>query len=114
MRLSQFDTEHFTFKDYAILSLPESQLIWHGRNRKEVREWMTNANIITWDEHLQYMKTLKTRQDRIYYAVLKDDLIIGSICLNPFNQKEREAELGNYIFPEFFRMGWGYLSAYEF
>ena len=107
-------TESFTYKAYPSMSKEESYLIWEARNNVEIRKFMTNPHPFSIEQHLAFVDKLKERDDALFYAVLKDNEVIGSICLNPYNKETKEGEMGKYLFPQFGGKGFGYLFAKEF
>jgi FLAGELLAR PROTEIN G FLAG len=114
MNVSDFETNNFRFVNYVSLSHEQSHLIWQGRNHPEIRKWMTNPNPFTFDEHEQFVKKLKMRNDCIFWAVLFKDEIVGSYCLNPYNSILKEGEMGKFILPDYLGRGIGSLMTKEF
>ena len=64
----KIQTNHFLFVNYSLLTEKESHVIWEARNHPEIRRLMDNPNIISWDDHQDYVQSLASRLDRIYYA----------------------------------------------
>lgn len=86
MQIKEFRTENFLFKNYTVLTEVESRIIWEGRNHPAIRKWMTNPEPFTWESHQGYVEGLKKKDDRSYWAVIHDNAIIGSMCLNPIGK----------------------------
>lgn len=114
MQLKQFSTEHFLFKNYTELSEDESRAIWEGRNHPDIRKWMTNPEQFSFIEHCKFVDELKKRTDCVYFAVLMDGEIIGSYCMNPFDEKSKVCETGKFLMPEYIGIGLGYMITSEF
>lgn len=114
MMVSEFNTEHFVFRNYIELSEEESYLIWKGRNHPNVRMWMDNSAEFPFDQHLKYVESLRQKSDRLYFAALYDGRIIGSFCLNPFNSETKEGELGKFLLTEYMGRGLGKMATREF
>lgn len=107
-------TDSFVFKAYTSISQEDSYLLWVARNNDEIRKYMTNQQPFSFDQHLEFISNLKERDNALFYAVFKDDEIIGSICLNPYNKDTKNGELGKYLFPQFGGNGLGFSFAKEF
>lgn len=112
--IKQFKTDTFSYKNYVALTEEESRKIWEGRNHPEIRKYMTNPEPFPFEEHAAYIERLKTRTDRMYFAVLWNGEVVASICLNPFDDDKKEGEMGKYLIPEFMGKGVGFKMAFEF
>lgn len=107
-----FRTKTFEYKAYPLLNEAENRAIWEGRNNPEVRKWMTNPEPFSFEQHLAFVAGLTKRTDAIYYAVLYNGDVIGSICLNPFDGEA--GEMGKYLLPQYAGHGYGFSFAQEF
>ena len=81
-----FYTNSFRFVNYVSLTEGESRAIWEGRNHPDVRKWMDNPEPFAWESHQRYIESLKKKDDRSYWAVIHNNVIIGSMCLNPIGK----------------------------
>lgn len=109
-----FETRHFSFVNYIMLSEEHLRTILEARNNPEIACWMENTEPISWDSHINYVQSLKNKFDRIYYGVFeKKGKIIGSQSLNPLTENI-EGESGLYLFPQFQGKGFGKLMKKEF
>lgn len=109
-----FETKHFRFVNYTLLSEYDLQSILQARNHPEIACWMENTEPISWESHINYVRSLKEKFDRIYYGVFnKEGEIIGSQSLNPL-KTYIEGESGLYLFPDFKGKGLGKLMKKEF
>lgn len=107
-------TGSFVYKAYPLMTNEESYLIWEARNNGEIRKYMTNPQPFSFNQHATFVASLKSRDDALYYAVLKEGTVIGSICLNPYDADLKEGEMGKFLFPEYGGKGLGYSFVKEF
>ena len=56
------------------------------RNQDEVRKWMVNPEIISEDNHFKFVESLKRNPNRLYFAIYRDGLLVGTYNLT----KEKE------------------------
>lgn len=88
----------YTFKSFTELSDSESREIYEGRNHEHVRKWMTSEEPISFDEHLNFINTLKSSSSKIYFRVERMGNFAGVYSLNNF-QKGGSAIGGFWIAP---------------
>lgn len=112
--LSDFCTAHFTFVNYINLTESQSKAIWEGRNHPDIRKWMTNPEPFSFDEHCCFIDSLQRRSDRIFWAVIYEEQVIGSYCLNPYDPELKRGEMGKYLLPEYLGKGLGKVVTKEF
>ncbi|MDY0238317.1 MAG: GNAT family N-acetyltransferase [Campylobacterales bacterium] len=70
-------------KDYRLLTDEEHKDLLQIRNADEIREVSLDAKIISFDEHLSWIKKLQDDRQKEYFAVMYNDKIIGGV--NIFN-----------------------------
>lgn len=51
------------------------------RNRDDVRIWMVNPELITEENHFKFVKSLKRNANRLYYAIYKNGVLMGTYNL---------------------------------
>ena len=51
------------------------------RNRDDIRSWMVNPEVIPEENHFKFVESLKNNPNRLYYAVYKDDQLVGTYNL---------------------------------
>ena len=67
------------------------------RNKEEIRKHMLNQHIITKEEHLNWIESLKNRDDWKFWVVFIDEIPIGSVYLQNIDFKNLTSEWGFYI-----------------
>ncbi|WP_423147464.1 hypothetical protein [Rubrolithibacter danxiaensis] len=71
----------FEFKNYIYLTSEQHEEILEARNHLEVRCWMDNTCLIEHKEHYEFVNSLKTSSQTVYFAAYKDNTYCGSISL---------------------------------
>lgn len=51
------------------------------RNRDDVRSWMVNPEVIPEENHFKFVESLKGNPNRLYYAVYKNGVLLGTYNL---------------------------------
>lgn len=79
----------------------EAQLkeIFNLRNLPEIRRWMTNANEINWESHINFIEFLRSFNDRVYYAIYNNGILVGTYNLT--KEYGKTWERGIIISPKF-------------
>ena len=95
---NQFKIHQFEYKSYTLLSDNELRRIWKERNHPNIRKYMENDQVFSFESHLQYVKRLQTCKDRIYYGVFCDGKLIASQCFTSIDYAQKCAEHGIYVF----------------
>lgn len=72
--------------NFINLELAQKEMILEWRNSIEIRKWMYNDEIIGLQPHLNFIESLKTREDKLYFLVLDEDEPIGVIDFNDIQQ----------------------------
>lgn len=67
------------------------------RNKEEIRKYMLSQHIITKKEHLNWIESLKNRNDWEFWVVFVDEIPIGSVYLQNIDFKNLTSEWGFYI-----------------
>ncbi len=75
--------------------LKEKVRLW--RNKEEIRKYMLNQHIITKEEHLNWIESLKNRNDWKFWVVFVDEIPIGTVSLQNIDYKKLASEWGFYI-----------------
>jgi len=92
--------EELLLKNFTKLSKKEIKIVFQMRNDTRIRQWMYNTKPISFKEHISYIKSLKKRDDRVYFLLQKKKVPLGVVDLTNISKKEREAELGIYANPQ--------------
>lgn len=67
------------------------------RNEEEIRKYMLNQHIITKEEHLNWIESLKNKNDWKFWVVFVEETPIGSVYLQNIDFKNLTSEWGFYI-----------------
>ena len=51
------------------------------RNRDDVRSWMVNPDVIPEENHFKFVESLKGNPNRLYYAIYKNGVLMGTYNL---------------------------------
>ncbi len=51
------------------------------RNRDDVRSWMVNPEVISEENHFKFVESLKGNPNRLYYAIYKNGMLVGTYNL---------------------------------
>ncbi len=78
-------------------SLAREVLVW--RNHPEVRRWMYNKDVISEEDHFEFLQKLPSQRHRYYWLVKEGNKDLGVIDLS--NCKEGESEWGFYLNPKY-------------
>lgn len=93
-------------KNFVNISDFEKKLVWKERNKESIRLKMYNSDIIPFNNHIDWVNSLKNRNDCKYFLVYFDEIPMA--VLNYVNiSKGSSCELGSYIFEEYLNTGYG-------
>ena len=84
--------------NFIDLSLEEKIMVLGWRNHPEIRKWMYNQDEIKLEEHLSFIDSLKSRKDKLYFLVKKEDEFIGVIDFTQLIE-EKSVHMGIYANP---------------
>jgi len=96
----QLQLEKIVLKNFITLSSLEKKIVHSFRNDKRIREWMYNKDKIPYSVHLDYIESLKQRDDRVYFLVQHECHYIGVVDFTNISQDKKVAELGIYANPD--------------
>ena len=89
----------YQFKNFVDLDSEEARLVWRWRNNAKVRKWSYSNEEKSLDDHINFIESLGSCNDKKYWLVQRSGTPIGVISL--VNTKKKTAELGFYIDPKF-------------
>ncbi len=90
--------ENIQLLNFIDLKLEEKEMILKWRNHSEIRKWMYNQDEIKLKEHLSFIDSLKSRKDKLYFLVKKEDEFIGVIDFTQLVEKT-SVHMGIYSNP---------------
>ncbi len=93
------DGEKIELVNFIDLSLDEKKMVLDWRNDTNIRKWMFTQEIISLDDHLDYIESLNTRKDRVYFLVKKASQMIGVIDFPNIDYEGKRTEFGIYTNP---------------
>ena len=96
--------ENFAFngillKNFINASIEEKEMVRERRNDESIRKWMYSDEIISQEEHYNFIENLQKDNKNFYWITYKDEEFIGVISLNNINIKNKNAYLGIYSNP---------------
>ncbi len=97
------EQESVLLENFTNLTLDEKKMVLNWRNTTKIKKWMFSQDDITLDEHLNYIKLLETKTDRLYFLVKKASQNIGVIDFT--NILSDSCEFGVYANPKLKGMG---------
>lgn len=87
----------YVYTNYTNLSQRQKLEVFEARNLPIVREKMYNTEPLLLDDHLAFIESLKTRDDRFYWYITKNDVFVGSFNVTDINQEECSCESGIFF-----------------
>ena len=79
--------ENIQLLNFIDLKLEEKEMILEWRNHPDIRKWMYNQDEIKLEEHLNFIDSLKSKKDKSYFLVKKEDKSIGVIDFTQLVEK---------------------------
>ena len=90
--------ENIKLLNFIDLNMEEKEMILKWRNHPDIRKWMYNQDEIKLEEHLNFIESLKSRKDKLYFLVKKDKEYIGVIDFTEIIEEE-SLHMGIYTNP---------------
>lgn len=106
--------DSYLYRNFISLSLEEKEMVLGWRNHDSIRRWMNHSEVIPLENHLNYIESLKTREDVYYWLVYRDGEAIGVVDILDLNIETGCAETGYYLNPEYLDAGIGFEFYYYF
>ncbi len=93
---------HMEMEDYAIREIEEEDLaqLLKWRNSPEIRNKMLTSHIITWEEHLQWYKSVKKKHPVLNFSFTYLGKLVGYIGYTQYDKKKGTCNPGNYLGPD--------------
>ena len=85
--------------NFIDLSDNNKLMVLDWRNNVDVRKWMYNSDIISKEEHLVFIDTLKTNKTKQYYLVSYKENSIGVMYFTDIDSTSKTAKFGIYSNP---------------
>ena len=95
------------FKNYVTLNLEQKRQILEWRNSLRIRRNAICQEIISWEHHCDWVKSLETRRDALYYMVNCNTVPVGDVSFTNLNLDFHISEWGFDTGPQ--SMGYGCL-----
>lgn len=86
---------NISFKNFHGLTIKEHKSILNLRNSDYVRLQMHNTNLISIDDHLRWIKNLKSND--LYFAILMNEEIIGNVNYTNLDDNKNYCYWGCYF-----------------
>ena len=86
--------------NFTELSLDDKKMILSWRNHPNIRQWMFHDKCIELEDHLNYIDSLSTRDDKKYFLIKRASSSIGVIDFTNIDYQNRSSEFGLYANPE--------------
>ena len=90
--------ENIELLNFIDLNIEEKEMILKWRNNPKIRMWMYNQDEIKLEEHLTFIESLKSKKDKSYFLVKKEDKFIGVIDFTQLVEK-KSVHMGIYSNP---------------
>ena len=90
--------ENIKLMNFTELTLEQKEMVLIWRNSSEIRKWMYNQEEIELNDHLNFIESLKSRKDKLYFLVKKDKEYIGVIDFTEIIEEE-SLHMGIYTNP---------------
>lgn len=87
--------ENIQLLNFIDLKPEEKEMILKWRNNPKIRMWMYNQDEIKLEEHLNFIESLKSRKDKLYFLVKKEEEFIGVIDFTQLVEK-KSVHMGIY------------------
>ena len=74
--------DHYEVINYVDCTKEQNLDILALRNRDDVRSWMVNPEVIPEENHFKFVESLKGNPNRLYYAIYKNGVLVGTYNLS--------------------------------
>ncbi len=87
----------YIFKNYTILNEVEQKIALDFRNKDSNKKWMIDQDIISIDEHKNWIKSLYNDATMLYYLVFKNNIPFMSIDYHNIDLINQESYWGYFL-----------------
>lgn len=95
-----YESHGYKFKNFVCLTYDEQLMILQWRNNENVRNVMVNKDLISKEDHLQFINGLKSRSDCYYWLVIDPQgTDIGVLDITHIDRNNDQGEVGFYLNP---------------
>ncbi len=98
--------------NFVNLDEKDLKMILEWRNDIRVRKWMFDNEIISLNDHLNFIESLKNKSDRAQFLIKKKEKKLGTVNIYNINLKNKRCVGGYYCNPSLINTGVGILLAY--
>lgn len=108
---SLFDCPNYTidgliFIDYRNLTKDQHLIVWKARVHDNVRCWMNNAGLFSFEEHCAFVDSLSNLNNAIYWGVFDGVSFIGAVNIHKEEGLKR-VERGIFVSPDYLGKSYG-------
>ena len=107
--IHSFINKHYEVINYVDCTREQLLEILRMRNLDAIRLWMTNPEVISEENHFNFVERLKGNTDRLYYAIYRNGILVGTYNLT----KEKEGVWERGIFANPVTQGKGETEQWE-
>ena len=107
--IHSFINKHYEVINYVDCTREQLLEILRMRNLDAIRLWMTNPEVISEENHFNFVERLKGNTDRHYYAIYRNGILVGTYNLT----KEKEGVWERGIFANPVTQGKGETEQWE-
>ncbi len=95
------------FKNILDIDRDTQLKIRNWRNHDDVRKYLFNSNLITEEEHFNWLTSLKNNDKNLYFIAYKKNTSIGVVNATKIDNINKSCDVGIYLNPDYFFKGLG-------
>lgn len=80
--MEAISNDQFKVINYVDCTIEQKKDIFDLRNDPDMRKWAADPKELLFEDHLQFIENLQGDEKRYYFAVYKDETLIGSYNLH--------------------------------
>lgn len=110
-----YESHGYRFKNFVCLNEEEKKMILAWRNHEKVRSVMVNKDIISYEDHLKFIDSLKNREDCCYWLVIDPvGANVGVLDVVHIDRDKDVGEIGFYLNQEELGKGFQFMIETEY